>query len=252
MKIALISTHSTSGKTTMGLLLGGVGAQIFKTPSYLMTTGSFDSHFNVCADIDIKMRGHTPEIRAALRAASVKDAESFSTSLVSAGLYPICEFSDPSLPEEKADVVKGFASLLDAKALVMVEICNDAKAEDNRAIIESCDVAIIIARPIMGEYENVKKIIDKYKIEIPHVLLLNEVNPLAVTTKELQVWFPEKFWTFSYNPAIPKFFNKRKTEQLVDGLLKADYGTGTLRQEIYNLLSKLYHPVKIPEVSRWA
>lgn len=252
MKIALISTHSTYGKTTLGLLLGGVGAQVFKTPSYLMTTGSFDSHFNVCADIDVKMRGHTPEIKAALRAASVKDAESFATSLTNAGLYPICEFSDPSLPEEKAEVVKGFAGLLNPKALVMVEISNEANVEDNRAIIETCDVAIIIARPIMGEYENVKKIIDKYKIEIPHVLLLNEVNPLAVTTKELQIWFPEKFWTFSYNPAIPKFFNKRKAEQLVEGLLRADFGTGTLRQEIYNLLSKLYHPVKIPEVSRWA
>lgn len=252
MKIALISTRSTSGKTTLSMLMGGVGARVFKTPSYLMTTGSFDSHFDICADIDVKMRGHTPEIKAALRAASVKDAESFATSFTMAGVYPICEFSDPSLPDEKAGVVKGFSALLPPTALTLVEIDNAAKLEDNREIISVCDVAIIIARPIKGEYKRVKEVIDRYQLSIPYIILLNQVNPLAVTTKELQMWFPEKFFTFSYNPTIQKFFCKRKTEQLIEGILRADYGTGTLRQEMYNLLAKLYAPVKIPEVSRWA
>ena len=252
MKIALISTRSTSGKTLTSLLIGGIGARIFKTPAYHMTTGSFDEYFNLAQDIDLKMKGHTPELHAALRAASVQDAESFATSFTSAGNYPICEFSDPSSPEEKASALKGFAGLLSPTSLVLVEINNYADVEANSAVIDACDVALILARPMMGEYERVKEIIDKYNVRIPHMLLINQVNNLSVTVKELQAWFPEKFLTLSYNPTVQKFLNKRKLEQLIDGVLRADFGTGTLRQEVYNILSKLYAPVKIPEVTRWS
>ena len=252
MKIALISTPSTSGKTVMSLLLGGIWARVMKTKSYHMTTGSFDEYFNILPDIDIKMRGHTREVRAALRAASIESAESFATSFTAQGNYPICEFSDPSSAEEKADTLRGFASLLPPSGLVLVEICNEANLEDNIEIINACDVALIICRPIMGEYERVKSIKEKYQIKIPSFPLLMQVNNLAVTKKELDIWFPTKYLTLSYTPVIQKFINKRKADMLLDAVIKVDFNTSTLRQEIYNILSVLYAPVKIPEVSRWS
>ena len=252
MKIALISTRSTSGKTVTSLLLGGIWAKISNTHVYHMTTGSFDEYFNTAPEIDLKMKGHTPELKTSLRAASIESAESFATSFTSAGNYPICEFSDPTSPEEKADAVKGFSTLLTPSSLVLIEISNNADVETNSEIINACDVALVIARPIAGEYERVKEILAKYSVTIPHLVLLNEVNNRAITVKELQVWFPEKFLTLSYNPTIQKYLNKRKLEGLLDSIVRADNDTTTLRQEIHGILSRLYAPVKIQEVSRWA
>lgn len=252
MKIALISTRSTSGKTVTSLLLGGIWAKISKTHVYHMTTGSFDEYFNTAPEIDLKMKGHTPELKTSLRAASIESAESFATSFTNAGNYPICEFSDPTSPEEKAEAVKGFSTLLTPSSLVLIEISNDADVETNSAVINACDVALVIARPIAGEYERVKEILSKYSVVIPHLVLLNGVNNRAITVKELQVWFPEKFLTLSYNPTIQKYLNKRKLEGLLDSIVRADNDTTTLRQEIHGILSRLYAPVKIQEVSRWA
>ena len=252
MKIALISTRSTSGKTVTSLLLGGIWAKISKTHVYHMTTGSFDEYFNTAPEIDLKMKGHTPELKTSLRAASIESAESFATSFTNAGNYPICEFSDPTSPEEKAEAVKGFSTLLTPSSLVLIEISNDADVETNSAVINACDVALVIARPIAGEYERVKEILYKYSVVIPHLVLLNGVNNRAITVKELQVWFPEKFLTLSYNPTIQKYLNKRKLEGLLDSIVRADNDTTTLRQEIHSILSRLYAPVKIQEVSRWA
>lgn len=252
MKIALISTPSTSGKTIMSLLLGGIWARVMKTKSYHMTTGSFDEYFNILPDIDIKMRGHTRELRASLRAASIESAESFATSFTAQGNYPICEFSDPSSAEEKADTLRGFASLLPPTGLILVEINNDANLEDNIEIINACDVALILCRPISGEMERVKSIAARYKVQVPYFPLLMQLNPLSVTKKELDIWFNTKYLTFSYSPVIQKFVNKRKADMLLEAIIKVDYNTSTLRQEIYNILATLYAPVKIPEVSRWS
>ena len=253
MKVALISTPSTSGKTVLSFLLGCTWAKVMKTKSYHMTTGTFDEYFNLVPDIDVKMRGKTRELRTALRSASVESAESFATSFTTSGNYPVCEFTDPSSPEEKAEVLKGFAALLPSiTSLVLVEINNNADLEDNIAVINACNVALVLCRPIMGEYDAYKKILEKYKVEIPAFPLLTQLNPLTVTKKELDIWFPEKYFTFSYNPAIQKFINKRKADMLIDAIIKVDFGTQTIRQELHNILARIYHPTKIPEVSRWS
>lgn len=252
MKIALISTPSTSGKTILSFLLGCTWSRVMKTKSYHMTTGTFDEYFNLVPDIDVKMRGKTRELRTSLRSASIDSAESFATSFTPYGNYPICEFTDPSSPEEKADVLKGFATLLPNTGLILVEISNQADLADNIAVINACDVALVLCRPIMGEYANYKKTLEKYKVEIPAFPLLAQVNPLTVTKKELDAWFPEKYLTMSYNPAIQKFINKRKADQLIGAVIKVDFCTQTLRQELHTILSRLYHPYKIPEVGRWS
>lgn len=253
MKVALISTPSTSGKTTIGFLLGCVWARIMKTKSYHMTTGSFDEYFNMLPDIDIKMRGHTRELRAALRAASIESAESFATSFTSQGNYPICEFSDPSSPEEKGDTLRGFATLLPPTGIILVEISNDANLEDNINVINSCDVALILCRPMQGEAARVRDTMHKYNITIPSFPLLMQVNNLTVTKKELDIWFAGmKYLTFSYSPAIQKFINKKKADALVNAIINVDFNTGTLRQELHNILAMLYAPVKIPEVNKWS
>lgn len=252
MKVALLSTRSTSGKTTVSLLLGGVWARISKTHVYHMTTGSFDEYFNAAPDIDLRMKGHTPELKTSLRAASIESAESFATSFTAAGNYPVCEFSDPTSPEEKADAVKGFASILPASSLILVEVSNDADVETNSAVINACDVVLVLARPMVGEGKRVEEILKKYSVTIPHLVLVNQVNSRAVTVKEMQTWFPGKFLTLSYNPTIQKYLNKRKLEGLIDSVLRADNDTTTLRQELHGILARLYAPVKIPEVSRWA
>ena len=253
MKIAVISTLSMLGKTYFAMTAGTVYAHVMKEPVYFMTTGTFEDHFHMAPEIDVKMVGHTPELQAALRASSISSAESFATSFTKDGVYPICEFSDPASASVKAATLKGFGSIVTGStSMILVEIDNAADADLNTEIIKNCDVALILASPEMGVASKIKKIKDRYAISIPTYTVFNMYNPIAVSLKDIQSWHPEKFFTYTYNATALKYLNKRALDRMVEEVAKGGNAFGTMRNEIYNIVKAMYYPIKIPEVARWS
>lgn len=252
MKIAVISTKSSFGKTYFALTSGGTMAKVLKEASYLFTTGSFDDYFGMVQNIDVKMFGRTPELQACIRANSLENAESFSSSLTLDGLYPICAFSDSSSIDAKANAYNGFATLVKPTTPILLEIDNMADRELNSRLIHESDVAVIISNPAFGCTKKIDDIMQMYNIKIPTFVLFNNWNPATAGTKDFKSWYSGKYFLYSYNPMALKYINKRASERLLVDIVKGGSGLGSLRNEIYSIFSYLYKPVKIPEVSKWS
>ncbi len=251
MKMAIASTPSASGKTVLITSCLGMLSNIRKTPTYVVTTGSFRDYYSLVTELGFEGSCSTQELLSAVTSRDLESALSFATSLTQDGLYTVCSLDGAGTIESKVEAYNGLGSMVQRDDVIATEISNEADPELNKAIVRNSDLLLIVTNAKHGMNREVNDLINKFEYEGHAKVIVTKWNPV-ITTKNIDGELGKgKYMLFSYNQYIEKTLFSGQFLKLIKSFRKRTPEARTTPQEICNILNLILSPKKFPEVSRW-
>lgn len=257
MKVAVISTQSSAGKTSIMITLGAVLAKLKRRHVYYMSTGTLVNFFRPYPESDIVRWGRPAELSNAINSNDIGLAEALTVSLTQYGDYPICSFDDSTPTDRKADIYGGLPKLIGNMDLALLEVANDTPYDLAKAMIDKSNLVLIIAEQSMNTVQDIKDVIAKYDLKDNYRVIINkyDANISSLKSIESMMKLPKgsKLISIPYNPTLAKYMDQRMYHNAIPKIVKAEAGFTGIRAGIYEILKTIYSGVKyIPEVSEWA
>lgn len=262
IKVALISTGQTLGKSCLATVLGGVYSRsqgrnvaIFSTGDATDITDLVDT-FSKAGDID------SPHIFKAMVENATEDEKVLFNYGVQAGdehvyVYNILNASMPM--EDKKELLISAIKKVPAD-LTIIEINGDINNEINQKVLEICDCALwLVDTSLKGvkKYKEIYNSIDIPNIKYNHAIVMSKYNNVIVSDKKfaglLNVKTAELF-KMPYNNMIGKYALLGQLDRLAHNIIIGDCEVVDLRMPLQEIMSFLFNtPTRkiIRSIDKW-
>lgn len=263
MKIAVLSTVSTCGKSTFIEVFGGVYSRSQRREVVAFSTGNALDIINMVTNLTKTAELDNPYIvKSMVDNASNEDADTLRNYGIQAGDEHVYIFDILNTTMEQADREEFLLSAISKVPadMTLIEICGDPNSDLNKQVLRLCDCSIILTDvSIKGcmYLEDIFKKMPRCTALANRALVMSRYNPNVASDKKISSVINMKqtdIYKFPYNPVIGKLGFDGELDRVVYDIIQGDHNVSDFRMPMQMLMEFVYDtPTRkiIRSIDRW-
>lgn len=263
MKVAILSTVPTCGKSSFIDVFGGVYSRSQRREVVAFSTGNALDIINMVTNASKTAELDNPYIvKSMVENASNEDADSLRNYGIQAGdehVYIFDILNTTLKQDEKEQFLLSAIEKVPAD-LTLIEICGDPNTDLNRRVLNLCDCSIILTDVSIKGCMNLAEIFEKMPRCIAltnKALVMSRCNAIVAGDKKISEAIKMKqtdIYKFPYNPIIGKLAFDGELDRVAYDIVNGDYNVSEFRMPLQMLMEFVYDtPTRkiIRSIDRW-
>lgn len=263
MKVAVLSTVSTCGKSSFIEVFGGVYSRSQRREVVVFSTGDATDIINIVTNLAKKAELDNPYIvKAMVENAGNDDADNLRNYGIQAGdehVYIFDILNTTLKQDEKEQFLLTSIEKVPAD-LTLIEICGDPNSDLNKRVLALCDCSIILTDVSIKGCMNLAEIFEKMPRCIAltnKALVMSRCNAIVASDKKIASAIKMKqteIYKFPYNAIVGKMAFDGELDRICYDIVTGDYAVSEFRMPMQMLMEFVYDtPTRkiIRSMDRW-
>lgn len=262
MKVAVLSTVPTCGKTTLVEILGGVYSRSQGRNTVILSTGDArDIMSMVTRDNGVGALDNAHIVKAMIDNAG-DDAENLLNYGERAGdehVYIFDVLNAAMSKEELSEFLLNAIKKIPAD-LTLIEICGDVNSELNRKVLEVCDCSLILVEHSIKGCKSLVQLIKDMpagRAKVNRGIILSKYDATVCSDKAFASKLGMKaqnIFKFPYNPQVTKLAFNGELDRIVYNIIVGEHEVVNLRRACQDIMEYLFNSDRrkvVREIERW-
>lgn len=263
MKVAVLSTVPTCGKSTFIEIFGGVYSRSQGREVVVFSTGNALDNINMITNLAKTAELDNPYIvKSMVENASEQDADSLRNYGIQAGdehVYMFDILNTTMSQGDREDFLINSIKKIPAD-MTLIEICGNPNSDLNKKVLNLCDCSIILTDVSIKGCMNLTEIFEKMPKCIAlanKALVMAKLDPVVASDKKIASAIHMKqtsIYKFPYNPIVGKLGFDGELDRICYQIITGDYNVQNFRMPLQMLMEFVYDtPTRkiIRSMDRW-
>lgn len=263
MKVAVLSTVPTCGKSTFVEIFGGVYSRSQRREVVIFSTGDALDVINMVTNLAKTAELDNPYIvKSMVENANNEDADSLRNYGIQAGDEHVFIFDILNTTLQQAEKEEFLLSAIEKVPadMTLIEICGDPNSDLNKKVLNLCDCSIILTDVSIKGCMNLAEIFEKMPKCIAltnKALVMSRCNPIVASDKKISSAIKMRLtdiYKFPYNPVVGKLAFDGELDRICYNITVGDYNVSEFRMPLQMLMEFVYDtPTRkiIRSIDRW-
>lgn len=263
MKVAVISTVPTLGKTTLIQVLGSVYSRSQGRDVSIFSTGNAQDNIDIITNISRSLELDSPHVFKSMVEGAAKDAKELFNYGVQSGEERVYIYDILSANMEQKTKEEFLISAINKipSTLTLVEISGDPLSPLNRDVLSTCDCALFLLTTSIKSIKTYKEIISSdlpTNVKFNKAIVVAQYNPVVSSIKKVAQELKLKdsdLYRFPYNNMVAKHaFNGSLDKLAYNIVVTGDSEVVNLRMPIQEIMEFIFNTERnkiIRSIDKW-